>query len=110
VLGGRFDYRGAAAERELVRDRELGATLLTVATAAADAARSFAPARTGHYRDSLHAELDLTMEGYAAFVVSDDFKAVWIEFGTGEPKPTPAFQPMRRGAESAGLRLGVGPL
>ena len=40
-----------------------------------------------------------------ARVNADKFTSNWIEFGTGEPGPTPAFAPLRRAAESVGLRL-----
>lgn len=31
--------------------------------------------------------------------------AAWMEFGTGHPGPTPAYAPLRRGAQAMGLRL-----
>lgn len=34
--------------------------------------------------------------------------AGWIELGTGAPTPTPAYAPLRRGAEAAGLRTEGG--
>ena len=40
-----------------------------------------------------------------ARVNAGKFTSNWIEFGTGEPGPTPAFAPLRRAAESVGLRL-----
>ena len=40
-----------------------------------------------------------------ARINANDFKSAFIEFGTGEPGPTPAFAPLRRGCEAAGLNL-----
>lgn len=34
--------------------------------------------------------------------------AAWIELGTGAPTPTPAYAPLRKGAEHAGLKTTGG--
>lgn len=34
--------------------------------------------------------------------------AGWIEVGTGAPSPTPAYAPLRKGAEAAGLKTASG--
>lgn len=42
---------------------------------------------SGKYRDSIK----VTVEGDDVSVGSDDPKAMYIEYGTGDPGPTPAF-------------------
>lgn len=75
--------------------------LLEAAEAIAENARGLAPVRTGDYRDSITVEQDRK----GTRVVAADFKAGWIEFGTGGDTPTPAHAPLRKGAEQAGLTL-----
>jgi len=60
-----------------------------VAEEIAEAARSVAPVDTGAYRDSIHIE-----DGK---VVADVDYAAVIEVGSSD---TPAFSPLRRGAET----------
>lgn len=71
-------------------------------------ARSMAPVDTGAYRASIQWEYLGQKLGVipTAAVFSTDFKANWIEFGTGGSTPTPAFAPLRRSVEGAaqGLR------
>ena len=101
-----FYYRGKPAEDELRRDAAMGRGLSTIVQAGAVAAQNLAPYRTRQYLEGIHGEVDRDPgEGYVGFVVSDDFKTVWVELGTGEPLPTPAFQPLRRGLESIGVSL-----
>ncbi len=89
----------------LARTPEMMAVLLAAAEAGAAAARSIAPVgATGKYRDGIGAEV----EPGRARINANDYKSNWIEFGTGQPGPTPAFAPLRRGAEMAGLRLTGG--
>ena len=59
------------------------------AEAIAEAARELAPVLTGTYRDSIHVE-----DGK---VVADAPHAAAVEGGTND---TPAFAPLRRGAET----------
>lgn len=101
-----FYYRGKPAEDELRRDPAMGRGLSTVVEVGAQSAVRISPYRTRHYLEGIHGEVERDpVEGYVGFVVSDDFKTVWIELGTGEPLPTPPFQPLRRGLESIGVRL-----
>jgi hypothetical protein len=88
----------------LAKTPEMMAFLLGLAESAASAAQSIAPVGTGAYRDSIDAEV----EPGKARVNANDWKAVFIEFGTGQPGPTPKFAPLRRGAEMTGLRLSGG--
>ena len=62
----------------------------------------------GHYRDMLEVEATIENGVSTAHVVAMKFTALWLEFGTGAPGPTPAFAPLRRGAEAAGFRVTGG--
>jgi hypothetical protein len=64
---------------------------------AAQEAQRLAPVDTGEYRSSIRVVDTPT----GARVVAEDDKATYIEFGTED---TPAFAPLRRGTEAAGLR------
>lgn len=89
---------------ELRADPLLLAVMKTKAEAAANAAKAVAPVgATGDYAASIGVG-EAEYGGFpVATVEATDFKARWIEFGTGQPGPTPAFAPLRRGAEGAGL-------
>lgn len=100
-----FVYRGKPAEDEIRRASGMRDGLRTLVDLGAAAARANAPERTGKYREGIRGQVDLDAEGYVGYVIGEDFKTVWIELGTGEPKPTPAFQPLRRGLESVGISL-----
>lgn len=89
----------------LARTTEMVEFLGVVAEAAAENARGFAPVRSGSYRDGIEGQAGI-VEGQAeGRVNARDFKSGWIEFGTGQPGPTPAFAPLRRGADATGLKL-----
>ncbi len=88
-----------AVGQEVAVTPEMAAALLGIAEVAVEVAKSVAPVATGAYRDSIHAEGEIGK----ATIIADDEKAKWIEFGTGEPGPTPAFAPLRRGADVIGL-------
>jgi len=90
-----------AAGPELARTAEMMAFLLKTAQSVAGTAQAIAPRRTGAYASSITADA----EPGRARVNANDFKAVWIEFGTGQPAPTPAFHVLSRAAESMGLRV-----
>lgn len=73
--------------------------------------RSVAPVGSGaggHYVDMLEVEADVESGVATGHVVAMKFTALWLEFGTGAPGPTPAFAPLRRGAEAAGFRVTGG--
>lgn len=71
--------------------------LKEAAEAGASEARRIAPVDTGDYQDSIHVE-----EGDGVQLVADVPYAIYVELGTED---TPAFQPLRRGLEAAGLKL-----
>ena len=100
-----FYYRGKPAEAELRRAPGMGEGLRLVVLGAAAAAQAISPYRTRHYLEGIHGEGILDADGWRGYLVSDDFKTVWVELGTGEPLPTPAFQPLRRGLEAVGVKL-----
>lgn len=58
-----------------------------------------------HYVDMITVDVGIELGRAVARVNANKFTALWLEFGTGEPGPTPAFAPLRRGAESRGIVL-----
>ncbi len=86
---------------ELESDKEIAEKLRPLGERAAAIAQKLAPRLSGDYANSIHVVTGINEEGKAvARVVADDFKAGWIEKGTGPPGPTPASAPLRRGVES----------
>lgn len=56
--------------------------------------RSHSPVDEGRYAASVKVIKDITVNGMPGKRVgATDFKAHWIEFGTGNPGPTEAFAP-----------------
>lgn len=96
------DRTGIAA---IGRSEEVREQLEERAREAADRARRIAPALSGDYANSITAVSGVEGSSALARVIADDWKAVFIEFGTGPVAPTPAFAPLRRGAEAAGLQV-----
>ncbi len=89
-------------EDDMQRDEGIAQGLLPIAEQAAEYAKGVAPRRLAHYIRSIHAVAGIRPDGMAvARVVSDDFKANWIEKGTGPPIPTEPHAPLRTGAEQA---------
>lgn len=76
------------------------AALKRGAEAAAREAQRLAPVDTGEYRASIR----VVDSADGVRVVANDDKATFIEFGTSD---TPAFAPLRRGTEAAGLHTGA---
>lgn len=73
----------------------------------ADMAREAAPVHEGDYRDSI--EVEPTARGVR--VTAQDWKSGWLEYGTAgseDHTATPAFAPLRKGVERAGLKLKAG--
>ena len=99
----RPDLESALRHSPAVRDvmREVADRLLQEAQRLAPVSHDPSDETPGSYRDSLEASVDETPEGVVARLRSADPAAPYIEFGTSD---TPAFSPMRRAAESVGLR------
>jgi hypothetical protein len=74
-----------------------------------DHARSEAPVRTGAYAASIEVRKADPVNGLPARkVVATDWKAHFIEFGTGEPGPTTEHAPMGKTAHHFGGTLDGG--
>lgn len=55
--------------------------------------------------DSYRCEVDDDATRTRVAASADEINpASWIEFGTGVPTPTPAYAPLRKGADRAGLK------
>ena len=92
----RFVYR-RAVEPELRRERGVRERVTDAAEEVASAAKSYAPVRTGVYRDSIVTESELTDEGYVARTRATAPYAAFIEFGTND---TQAYAPLQRGLDA----------
>ncbi len=81
---------------KVAQSEEIRRALRKIAEAQADEARRTAPVDTGAYRDSIHVEEDTSPDGRArVFVIADDPKAVFIEYGSQD---TPRFRTLGRAA------------
>ena len=88
----RFVYR-PGVEDEIAKERTTLDGLDDAAEKIADAARGFAPIRTGRYRSSITTRRD----GLESIVVADAPYAKFVEWGTND---TPTMHPLARGAEA----------
>ncbi len=85
---------------KVAQSEEIRRALRKIAEAQADEARRTAPVDTGAYRDSIHVEEDTSPDGRArVFVIADDPKAVFIEYGSQD---TPRFRTLGRAANVKG--------
>lgn len=100
-----IDPRGLEA---VLRSTQALGALEQLTGTVADNARAIARAEafdTGDYHDSIENVVGIEAGRATGRVIADDFKAVWIEDGTGPPAPTPPRAVLRRAAEKAGLRV-----
>lgn len=107
--GARFIYN-PAAQLELAKDPLLFVYLRGLAESVAEVARAIGPVddTPPHYVDEIEVDTAIEEHGIVARVNANKFTSHWIEFGTGEPGPTPEFAPLRRAAEQVGLHLTDG--
>jgi hypothetical protein len=93
--------------QEIASGLPMAGAMEELALQAAEAAKSIAPEDKDNdpikYKDSIQVDVGIEEGRVIARVNAMKFTANWIEFGTGEPGPTPAFAPLRRGAEAVGL-------
>jgi hypothetical protein len=90
---------------ELHADVDFVMGLERVADDVASTARSLAPVETGDYRASIDVDVATFGEQQFVRVWATDFKAAWIEFGTGGDAPTYAYSPLRRAARKHKLKF-----
>jgi hypothetical protein len=108
---GIFIPRPGAPE-ELARDIKLAQSMGEVADEVAQNVRELAPGlftggySEGDYVEAIESGWDIDDRGGFGRVNANDYRSNWIEFGTGAPGPTPAYAPLRTGAEAAGLKIG----
>jgi hypothetical protein len=94
---GEFTIYPDAAEK-VVNTPECRAWLYRIAQVGVQLAQSQAPAKTGAYRDSIHATILPNQEHPAAAIAASDFKWWWIEAGT-------ISQPAHRVLATAGAQV-----
>lgn len=93
---------------EYPRSDDAKKMLEPLAEEAAEAAYNLAPVKTGNYRDSIEGVVAVDDDGgWVGRVLADDFKAGWIEFGTGPPYPTKAHRTLALGVESVVGKVGT---
>ena len=99
-----------AGIRAIASSPEMQLAIMQITEMIAAAAREIAPRSSiaeEHYADEIVVERGQDGGDFAGIVNAKNFKSNWIEFGTGQPGPTPAFAPLRRGAEAV---TGRGPI
>lgn len=92
-----LDRLGVAA---LARTADMLRLVEEKANEVADRARSIAPQDSGDYVDGIEVESGIENDVATGRVNANDWKSGLIEFGTDH---TPAYAPLRKGAEAAGL-------
>lgn len=101
--------------RELASDIKMAQGMGELADEVAQNVRELAPSlfaggySEGDYVDGIESAWDVDERGGFGRVNANDWKSAFLEFGTGTPAPTPAYGPLRAGAEAAGLKLGTDP-
>ena len=102
----RFVYSKAATP-QLAKGKQMLSALRQFGEKAAAEARNLGPVGDSepHYVDMIDVDLGIEGDTALARVNANKFTSNWIEFGTED---TPAFAPLRRGAEAAGLKVVAG--
>ncbi len=98
---GGFKYNHAV-ETAIRRSTQMREVLAVKSDAGAEAARAAAPVRTGAYRDSIHGDVVMSVDGFRGRIIADDWKAGFVEWGTIH---NAAHHPLQRGARAVGLRF-----
>jgi hypothetical protein len=88
-------------EKLLSASQEYVDGLAESAEPGAEAAKAIAPVASGAYRDGI----EVRTVGRNVFLSGTDWKSWLIEAGTVK---TPVFAPLRRGAQTAGLKFKPG--
>lgn len=82
------------AVKTLGNDRHVIGYIREVASMVRATAYGLGPKRTGHYTRSIKVVIRRKRPGVEVYVVADDFKAHWIEWGAG-PSPYRGWRPFR---------------
>lgn len=88
-------------EEELELDPWMGVMLRERLELAESLAKAAAPVDTGAYRDGIHGEVAPIAGKWAGRLNANDFKSVWIEFGTATGYA--AHATLRQACEKAGF-------
>jgi len=95
-----FFVKNARFADQMEKDPSIGKHLLPLAEEAAARGEALAPVRLGYYKGAFKALAGKRADGkVVARVANFDFKAHWIELGTGPPIPTPPMAILRTAAE-----------
>jgi hypothetical protein len=107
----RFDYR-PQCEPQIARGDEVKDGLKVATDALARSGYQIASSvawETGDYAKSIHGELELTPAGWVGALVASDWKAHFVEWGTGAPFFMPAKHVLQRAVFATGLRFFEAP-
>jgi len=104
VAPPRFKYRKAVESEVRASKGMRHALQRAVGLGVADAKRR-APVDERDYQNGIEGDIVATPFGLAGRIRASDWKSSMIEYGTGEPAPTPAFAPIRKAAIAVGLKV-----
>lgn len=94
-------------KNEYPRSDEPDEMLEQLAAATTAVARGAAPRRTGAYAESIFGVVGARGDGvHVGRVLATDFKAHWIEAGTGPPLPTAAHHTLEKAVEQVVGKVG----
>lgn len=96
------------AEIELKSARQAAVALLEIAEAAAAVGRETEHRKSGDYARAMKAKVHMSPIGWQGIFYNTDYKANWLERGTGPPVPTPPYHIMYKAALAVGLHPTFG--